>query len=73
MSDRQRCVTADRPEAGSSSISDLIAGADAPIAIPSASVRAYLKTFGLVAIVAYADGWLSCTLDIGRPLRGHPT
>jgi hypothetical protein len=46
-------------------------GADA-ITVPSTAVRAYLRTFGAVAIVAYADGTVGCTKDIGRPLRSKP-
>jgi hypothetical protein len=31
-----------------------------------------LRTFGAVAIVAYLDGSIGCTKDIGRPLRSTP-
>lgn len=44
----------------------------AEITVPSTAVRAYLRTFGAVAIVAYADGSTGCTKDIGRPLRSKP-
>jgi len=62
-----------QPEVGKPLDVERFAGADAaPIAVPSASVRAYLRTFGAIAIVAYADGSIGCTKDIGRPLRSKP-
>lgn len=71
MSDRQRCVTADRPEADQVRSLNLIADA-ASITTPSPAVRAYLRTFGLVAIVVYPDGSIGITQDVGRPLYAVP-
>jgi hypothetical protein len=53
---------------------DVFADADPlpSVAIPTTAVRAYLRTFGAVAIVAYQDGSLGCTKDVGRPLRSKP-
>ncbi len=42
------------------------------IETPSSSVRAYLRSFGAVAIVVYDDGTIGVTRDIGRPLRATP-
>jgi hypothetical protein len=47
-------------------------GAAPEIVVPSTAVRAYLRTFGAIAIVAYADGSIGCTKDIGRPLKSKP-
>jgi hypothetical protein len=64
----------DRAEADKYDTRVAFAEADpAPTVVtPSTAVRSYLRTFGAVAIVAYLDGSIGCTKDIGRPLRSTP-
>jgi hypothetical protein len=66
MSDRQRCVTADRPEAKTETCFRF-AGAVAAPTIPSTAVRAYLKMFGCVAVCGYDDGRVSVSRDPFTP------
>jgi hypothetical protein len=73
MSPQPVVCIAESAEAANCRRSPTIAGEDAvPITIPSTAVRAYLRSFGAIAIVAYADGSIGCTKDIGRPLRSKP-
>jgi hypothetical protein len=62
MSDRQRCVTADRPEAKTETCFRF-AGAVAAPTIPSTAVRAYLKMFQCIAVYVFGDGRVSVSAD----------
>jgi len=59
---------ADRPDG---EIPTKLEFADAAPITPSPAVRAYLRTFGAVALIIYDSGRIGVTRDIARPVSGR--